>query len=139
MPGLLEIEKSWKKRVSECNSVAIKTTKIIPFWKLKALTHPTCLLIWEWIIVAHTTAVSQNGIWHVYFFYILKYLRNPLLNIYAINLLKPYLFQSLNETGSSVGLRQTNENIFEPQEDLNYFDKFMRLTQNRIFEIASIS
>ena len=89
--------------------------------------------------MAHATAVSQNGIWHVYFFYILKYLRNPLLNIYAINLLKPYLFQSLNETGCSVGLRQTNENIFEPEENLNYFDKFMRLTQNKIFEITSIS
>ena len=27
----------------------------------------------------------------------------------------------------------------EPEGDLNYFDKFMRLTQNRIFEITSMS
>ena len=32
-------------------------------------------------MVTHTTAVSQNGIWHVYFFFILKYLCNPLLYI----------------------------------------------------------
>ena len=29
--------------------------------------------------------------------------------IYTINLFKPYLFQSSNDTGCSVGLRQTNE------------------------------
>ena len=85
LPGLLEIEKSWKKMVSECNSVAVKNMKILPFWKLKAFTHtPHVPLIWEWIIVTHTTAVSQNGIWHVYFFFILKYLFNPLLYIPSI-------------------------------------------------------
>ena len=45
--------------------------------------------------------------------------------IYTINLLKPYLFQSSNDTGCSVGLRQPMKSIFEPEEDLNYFDKFM--------------
>ena len=35
-------------------------------------------------MVTHTTAVSQNGIWHVYFFFILKYLFNPLLYIPSI-------------------------------------------------------
>ena len=47
--------------------------------------------------------------------------------IYTINLLKPYLFQSSNDTGCSVGLRQSMKSIFEPEEDLNYFDKFMPL------------
>ena len=49
--------------------------------------------------------------------------------IYTINLLKPYLFQSSNDTGCSVGLRQPVKSIFEfePEEDLNCFDKFMPL------------
>ena len=47
--------------------------------------------------------------------------------IYTINLFKPYLFQSSNDTGGSVGLRQQTRSIFEPEEDLNYFDKSMRL------------
>ena len=47
--------------------------------------------------------------------------------IYTINLLKPYLFQSSNDTRSSVGLRQPMESIFEPDKDLNYFDKFKPL------------
>ena len=32
---------------------------------------------------------------------------------YTINLLKPHLFQSLNDTGCSVGLRQTNEKYIQ--------------------------
>ena len=44
---------------------------------------------------------------------------------YTINLLKSYLFQSSNDTGCSVGLRQPMKSIFEPEQDLNYFDKFM--------------
>ena len=75
--------------------------------------------------VAHTTTVSQNRIWHVYFFFILKYLCNPLLHIYTINLLKPCLFQSSNETGCSVGLRQTNELlrlIYTKQDFWDYFN-----------------
>ena len=47
--------------------------------------------------------------------------------IYTINLLKPYLFQSSNDTRSLVGIRQPMESIFEPDEDLNYFDKFKPL------------
>ena len=47
--------------------------------------------------------------------------------IFTINLLKLYLFQSSNDTGCSVGLRQPVKSIFEPEEDLNYFDKFMPL------------
>ena len=47
--------------------------------------------------------------------------------IYTINLLKPYLFQSSNDTRSSVGIRQPMESIFEPDENLNYFDKFKPL------------
>ena len=46
--------------------------------------------------------------------------------IYTINLLKPNLFQSSNDTEFSVGLRQPMKSIFEP-EDLDYFDKFMPL------------
>ena len=47
--------------------------------------------------------------------------------IYTINLLKRYLFQSSNDIGCSVGLRQTNEKCIRTDEKLNYFDKFMRL------------
>ena len=47
--------------------------------------------------------------------------------IYTINLLKPYLFQSSNDTGCSVGLRQPMKSIFEPEKDLNYFDDFIPL------------
>ena len=46
--------------------------------------------------------------------------------IYTINLLKPNLFQSSNDTEFSVGRRQPMKSIFEP-EDLDYFDKFMPL------------
>ena len=89
--GCFKMKKSWKKRVSGCNSVAVKTENspelwnypTLPFWKSKAFT-PTPTFLWESIIVADTTAVSQNGIWHVYFFFILKYLCNPLLYIPSI-------------------------------------------------------
>ena len=47
--------------------------------------------------------------------------------IYTINLLKPYLFQSSCDTGCSVGLKKPMRSIFEPGEDLNYFDKFIPL------------
>ena len=55
--------------------------------------------------------------------------------IYNINRLKSYLFQGSNDTGwCSVGPRYPIKSIFEPEEDLNYFNKFMPLlTQNRIF------
>ena len=42
--------------------------------------------------------------------------------------------------GVQLDLDKPMTSIFEPEEDLNYFDKFMRLlTQNRIFEITSMS
>ena len=47
---------------------------------------------------------------------------------YTINLLKPYLFQISNDMGcSELGLDKPMKSIFEPEEDLNYFDKFMPL------------
>ena len=50
------------------------------------------------------------------------------------------MFKNSNDTGCSVGLRHPMNSIFKPEEDLNYFDKFMPfLTQNRIFEISSMS
>ena len=59
---------------------------------------------------------------------------------YTINLLKPYLFKISNDMGcSELGLDKPMKSIFEPEEDLNYFDMFMWLTQNRIFEITSVS
>ena len=61
----------------------------------------------------------------VFLFYFKIFMQSTF--IYAINLLKPYLFQSSNGTGCSVGLRQAMKSIFENEEDLNYFDKFMPL------------
>ena len=90
-------KKAEKKRVSGCNSVAVKTMKIrinLLYCKLKAFTPtPHISYIWEWIIVAHITAVSQNGIRHVHFFFYFKIFVQSTF-IYIINLLKPYLFQS---------------------------------------------
>ena len=34
LPGLLENEKSWKKRISECNSVAVKPMKILQNFRI---------------------------------------------------------------------------------------------------------
>ena len=59
-----------------------------------------------------TAVLSQNGIRHVYFFFILKYLWNPLQCIPSI---------------CSVGPRQPIKSVFEPEEDLDYFDKFIPL------------
>ena len=42
--------------------------------------------------------------------------------------------------GVQLSLDKPIKSIFESEGDMNYFDKFMRLqTQNRIFEITSIS
>ena len=58
----------------------------------------------------------------------------------TINLLELGMFQSSNDTGCSVELRHPMNSIFKPEEDLNYFDKFMLLlTQNRVFEISAMS
>ena len=83
-----------------------------PLFEVKSFhPHPRshASYIWKLIIVAHITTVSQNGIWHVYFLFTLKYLCNPLLHISSICSNLIYLFQSSNETGCSVGLRQINE------------------------------
>ena len=81
---------------------------------------------------------SIKSKWHitcVFRFYFKIFMQSTF--IYTINLFKPYLFQSSNDTGCSVGLRQAMKSIFELEEDLNYFDKFMPLkTQNRIFELC---
>ena len=92
LPGLLENEKSCKKRVSGCNSVAEKVWKFsktlrlhYPFLvgssKLSPALHMSRSYISVYesgLFVPHTMAVSQNGIYHVYFFFILKYLCNLL-------------------------------------------------------------
>ena len=41
--------------------------------------------------------------------------------------------------GVQLGLDKPMKSIFEPEGDLNNFDKFIRLKQNGIFEITSIS
>ena len=90
--------------------------------------------------MAHTTVVSQNSIWQVYFFFMLKYLFNPVLYIPWIcsNLICFKVQMTLGV--QFVGLDKPVKSIFEPEEGLNYFDKFMRLwTQNRISEITSVS
>ena len=61
----------------------------------------------------------------VFLFYFKIFIQSTF--IYTINLLKPYLFQSSNGTRCSVGLGQILKSKFEPEEDLNYFDKFMPL------------
>ena len=38
-----------------------------------------------------------------------------------------------------LSLSKPMKSIFEPEEDLHYFDKFMRLTQNMTCEITSVS
>ena len=60
----------------------------------------------------------------VFLFYFKIFMQSTF--IYTINLLKPNLLQSSNDTEFSVGLRQPMKSIFEP-EDLDYFDKFMPL------------
>ena len=61
----------------------------------------------------------------VFLFYFKIFMQSTF--IYTINLRKPYLFQSSNGTRCSVGFGQTLKSIFEPEEDLKYFDKFMQL------------
>ena len=108
-----------------------------PFWKLKAFTPtPHASYIREWIIVAHTTALSQNDIWHVYFFFYVKIFMQSTF-IYTINLLNPYLFQSSNDTSCPVGLKHQMKSIFKPKEHLNCFVQFMLLlAQSMIFELS---
>ena len=84
----------------------------------------------------HASSMYESGLlwhknrnmkskWHMTcVFLYLKIFRQSTF-IYAINLLKPYLFQRSNDTGGSVGLRQPMKSTFEPEED--YFDKFLPL------------
>ena len=83
----------------------------------------------------------NNGLdWHMtFFFFVLKYLCNPHFHLPFAWLLKPCMFQSLNETWCSVGFRHPMNRIFKPEEDLNYFDKFMpTLTQNRFRDFFDV-
>ena len=74
----------------------------------------------------------------VFLFYVKIFM--PSTFTFTINLLKPCMFQSSNDTELSFGLRNPMNSIFKPEDDLNYFDKFMPLvTQNRILEISSMS
>ena len=41
--------------------------------------------------------------------------------------------------GVQLGLDKPMKSIFQHERGLNYFDRFMRLTQNRIFQITSVS
>ena len=71
--------------------------------------------------------------------FLLKHLCNPLLYRPSIcsNLI---CFKVQVTLGVQLGLDKPIKSIFESEGDMNYFDKFMRLqTQNRIFEITSIS
>ena len=99
-----------------------RITLPFPFsWELNTFTHTQhASYVWEWIIVAHTTVVGQNGKWHVYFFFYVKIFMQSIF-IYTINLLKPYLFQSSNDTGCSVGLRQTNEKYIQAWRGFELF------------------
>ena len=45
--------------------------------------------------------------------------------LFYFKIFNPLLYIPSNDTGCSVGLRQPMKSIFEPEEDLNYFDKFM--------------
>ena len=131
----LKIKKVRKKRVSRCNSVAVKTMKILqnfritlPFsfgsWKLSS--HPTCFLYMRVDYCGtYNGSKSKSHMTYAFLFYFKIFMQFAF--IYTVNLFKPYLFQSSNDTGGSVGLRQPTRSIFEPEEDLNYFDKSMRL------------
>ena len=60
----------------------------------------------------------------VFLFYFKLFMQSTFT--YTINLLKPYLFQISNDMGcSELGLDKPMKSIFEPEEDLNYFDMFM--------------
>ena len=91
----------------------------------------------------HASSMYESGLlWHnnrcikskchmtcVFLFYFKIFIQSTF--IYTINLLKPYLFQSSNDTECLVGLRQPMKSIFKPEDDLNYFDKFMPLFKHK--------
>ena len=113
-----------------------------PFWKLKTFTPtPHASYIREWIIVADTTAVSQNGIWPVYFFFYVKKVFSPLLYILSICSTLICFKVQMTLRVQLVGLRHQMKTIFKPKEHLNnYFVQFLLLLgQNMTFEIKSMS
>ena len=66
LSGLLENEKSWKKRVSGCNSVAVKTMKVLQNFRITYPSllevhsfhpHPTCL--------ASISVYMSVLLWHI--------------------------------------------------------------------------
>ena len=68
--------------------------------------------------------------------FMVKYLCNPLLYIPSTcsNLI---CFKVQMTLAVQLGLDKPMNSIFEPEEDLNYFDKYMRIKkQNRIIEIT---
>ena len=73
----------------------------------------------------------------VFLFYFKIFIQSTF--IYTINLLKPYLFQSSNDTECLVGLRQPMKSIFKPEDDLNYFDKFMPLFKHKTGFLSYVS
>ena len=77
-----------------------------------------------------------NDIWNGLSFFKKVFMHLHFIFTCTINLLKSFNSQSSNDTGCSVGLRHLMDSILKPEEDLNYFYKFMPLlTQNKIFEI----
>ena len=115
LPRLLENNlRKWRKRVSGCSSVAVKT-----IWKLsrtlgltypsllevKAFTPPYMPPIYTRVDYCDTCNGSKSK-WYmvcVFIFYVKIFMQCTF--IYTINLLKPYLFQSSNDSRCSVGLR----------------------------------
>ena len=90
------MRKSWKTRVSGYNSVAAKITwkfsrtlglSFLSCLEVKSfhLPNPTHLYISEsgllWITNRKLLMMNWNDIWHVPFFFVLKYLCNPPLNV----------------------------------------------------------
>ena len=100
---------------------------------------PTCLLNMK--VDYCGTYKSSKSEWNmvcVFLFCVKIFMQSTFT--YTINLLRPNLFQSSNDTGCSFVLRHLMKSIFKHEEELNYFDKSMPLlTQNMIFEITSMS
>ena len=69
----------------------------------------------------------------VYFFFMLKYLYNPLLYIPSICSKLICFKVQMTLIWCSFGLRHPMKKIFEPEQDLNYFDKFMPLNTKQDF------
>ena len=132
--GFLENEKKLEEKGIRVQFSWCKDWK---FSRTLGLPYPSLLEVKSLTSTPHASSMYESGLlWHnnrcikskchmtcVFLFYFKIFIQSTF--IYTINLLKPYLFQSSNDTGCSVGLRQPMKSIFEPEEDLNYFDKFM--------------